>query len=450
MDKHSEQIEDPKELDVLRAINRGEQKIADVNWQNYLSHFVTILSLMEGISHIGCAWTFLNEIDDFTKRMDILGRWQDLAPKCFSNKETADTFISDMDCLVRINIRLRELVIRYGEKIPTTYDQVNIGGEGLNEMALVWSNKFVHGRDIVALASEIHTTIQSGEKDPLIEYFLYSSRKYDQLPFDNIYDFSRSLFLAESFRQYLVTGKMYTSNPMGFADIKRKLRNECFDEYIRLRITQIKEEMDEDNTLLLDPTVYDYYNRLYEEESCVVNREIMFENFRGSQAYSDMWYNGRLEVLQMLKYFIDYLKWKIENLHNSTQQSHQTTSYFDTVQQHIETQVSDVSSETIDTQFIKKTALTVSKDIATKNKQILDLLFRADDNDREKTQILLSALLKGKKVKTKIVEVLHQHRQYFNLDNLTLEDKTKVINAWIEKLGYSSQLNGKKFTIKDW
>ena len=94
--------------------------------------------------------------------------------------------------------------------------------------------------------------------------------------------------------------------------------------------------------------------------------------------------------------------------------------------------------------------MTVSKDIATKNKQILDLLFRADDNDREKTQILLSALLKGKKVKTKIVEVLHQHRQYFNLDNLTLEDKTKVINAWIEKLGYSSQLNGKKITIKDW
>lgn len=86
----------------------------------------------------------------------------------------------------------------------------------------------------------------------------------------------------------------------------------------------------------------------------------------------------------------------------------------------------------------------------TDNEKILDLLFRADDDDRERTEILLSALLKGKKVKTKIVEELYEHRRYFNLENLTLEDKTKVMNAWIEKLGYTEQLNGKKFTIKDW
>jgi hypothetical protein len=272
MNKQPEQIEDPHELDILRAINRGEQKIADVDWQSYLSHLVMLIHLMKEISPIGVVWTFLNEIDDFTKRMDILGRWQDLAPKCFPSKEAADAFISDMACLVRINIRLRALIIQHGAQIPNTYDRVDIGGKGLNEIALVWSDKFVHGRDIVALASEIHATIQSGEKDPLIEYFLYSSRQYDQLSFDNVYDFSRNIFLAESFRQYLVTGKMYTSDPMGFADIKRRLRNECFDEYIRLRLAQIKEEMDEDNTLLLDPTIDDYYNRLYEEEYSIYNR----------------------------------------------------------------------------------------------------------------------------------------------------------------------------------
>lgn len=82
--------------------------------------------------------------------------------------------------------------------------------------------------------------------------------------------------------------------------------------------------------------------------------------------------------------------------------------------------------------------------------QVLELLFRADDDDHERTEILLSALIKGKKVKTKIVKALRENRRYFNLQNLTLEDKTRVINAWVEKLGYSEQLNGKKFTIKDW
>ena len=84
------------------------------------------------------------------------------------------------------------------------------------------------------------------------------------------------------------------------------------------------------------------------------------------------------------------------------------------------------------------------------DQQILDLLFRADDDDHGRTEILLSALIKGKKVKTKIVAALYEHKTYFNLQNLSLEDKTKVMNAWIDKLGYTEQLNGKKFTIKDW
>lgn len=84
------------------------------------------------------------------------------------------------------------------------------------------------------------------------------------------------------------------------------------------------------------------------------------------------------------------------------------------------------------------------------NQQILDLLFRADDDDHGRTEILLSALIKGKKVKSKIVAALNEHRKYFNIQNLSLEDKTKVMNAWVDKLGYTEQLNGKKFTIKDW
>ena len=84
------------------------------------------------------------------------------------------------------------------------------------------------------------------------------------------------------------------------------------------------------------------------------------------------------------------------------------------------------------------------------NQEILNLLFRADDDDHGRTEILLSALIKGKRVKTKIIAALYEHKNYFNLQNLSLEDKTKVMNAWIEKLGYTEQLNGKKFSIKDW
>ena len=226
--------------------------------------------------------------------------------------------------LKMVNIHLRGLILLQGAQMPHTYDDVD-GGKGLNEMALLWSDKYVEGKDLVALASEIHKTVSNGKKDPVIEYFLYCNRNYNQLPFDNIYDFSRNLFLAESFRQYLVTGKMNTSAPLAFTDIKRRLRNACFEEYIRLRLAPIEAEMEEDNSLLLDPTIDDIYQELYNQESSVVNREQMFEDFRGSQAYHDRWYRGRPEVLQMIQYFIDYLNWKIANLHSNPQSQNDTT-----------------------------------------------------------------------------------------------------------------------------
>ena len=312
-------IGDPEEIKLLRAINRDEQRLGNVDWLPYLSELVKMIGLMKKpISFIGCAWALLQEIDDFSKRADILGMWQDLAPQCFTTKEAADAFIADMDCLIRIYIRLRGLVLMQGASMPHTYDTAD-GGKGLNELALIWSEQYLHNIDLVALASEVHTSVQTGEKAPMIEHFLYSSRQYNELPFDNIYDFSRNLFLAESFRQYLVDGKMYTDTPMAFGDIKRKIRNACFDEYIRLRIQQIEVELEDDNSLLLDPTIDYYYQQLYDEERSVVDREEMFESFRGSQAYYDRWYRGRPEVLQMMKYFMDYLDWKMKNLHVQSQ-----------------------------------------------------------------------------------------------------------------------------------
>lgn len=320
--------EDPEEVNILRAINRGELIADNVDWKPYLSNIVKMIGLMENpISYIGCAWALLQEVDDFSRRTDILRNWQDVAPMCFPTKEASDSFYVDAECLIMVNIYLRGLVLMQGAKMPHTYDHVD-GGKGLNEMALLWSDKYVEGKDLVALASEIHKTVSAGNKDPLIEYFLYANRNSNQLPFDNIYDFSRNLFLAESFRQYLVTGKMYTSEPMTFGDFKRRLRNACFEEYIRLRIEQIREELDNDNWQLLDPTDEECYEELYKREKSVFDRETMFESFSGSQAYRERYFKGRPEVLNMLEYFMKYLEWKMENLKEDTMSKNQSTQIF--------------------------------------------------------------------------------------------------------------------------
>ena len=327
MEQQVQNIEnqDPEEVNILRAVNRGETRLETVDWKTYLSEIVKMIGLMKDpISYIGCAWALLQEIDDYAQRADILSKWQDVAPQCFPTKEESNAFCADVQCLKQIYYNLRGMVVLQGAELPNTYDHVD-GGKGLNEMALLWSDKYVSGSALVELASEIHKTVSAGNKDPLIEYFLYSSRNRNQLPFENIYDFSRNLFLAESFRQYLVSGKMYTAAPMTFGDFKRKLRNACFEEYIRLRVEQIREELDEDNWQLLDPTDEECYEELYKQEKSVYDRETMFEDFRGSQAYRERYFRGRPEVLNMMKYFMDYLSWKMENLHKDTMPKNQST-----------------------------------------------------------------------------------------------------------------------------
>ena len=311
---------DTQQETLMKEINQGERNIRQVDWVTFLSDLIKAFRIMKKpVSPIGWVWALIGEIDEPTKRMELLSLWQDAAPKCFPTKEESDEFIASCDCLVRINSRLRHLYISESAQLPHTYDG-EYGGKGLNELAVIWADNHVYGEDLVALASEIHRSVMEGMRPPLIEQVLLSSRNYGHLAFDNIYDFSRNLFLAESFRTFLLEGKANSDVPMTFVDLKRKIRNACFDEYIRMRLAQIESEMENDNSLLLDPTIDDMYQELYSQERSVVDREFMFETFRGSQAYRERWYRGRPDVLQMMKYFMDYLNWKMENLHDVQKQ----------------------------------------------------------------------------------------------------------------------------------
>ena len=318
---------DTQQETLMKEINQGERNMRQVDWVTFLSDLVKAFRVMkQPISSIGWVWALISEIDEPTKRMDMLGIWQDAAQKCFPTKEERDEFIANCDCLVRINSRLRWLYIHESAQLPHTYD-ADWGGKGLNELAMIWADNHVTGDDMVALASEIHRSSMEGVRPPLIEQVLLSSRNYNHLAFDNVYDFSRNLFLAECFRKFLIDGKANSDGPMTFCDFKRKIRNACFDAYIRLRVEQIKKETEYDNWILVDPECdEDYYPMLYEAESIVVNREMQFEAFKGSQAYHDRWFNGRPEVLQMMKYFMDYLDWKIKQDRNKNMQASSHTN----------------------------------------------------------------------------------------------------------------------------
>ena len=81
--------------------------------------------------------------------------------------------------------------------------------------------------------------------------------------------------------------------------------------------------------------------------------------------------------------------------------------------------------------------------------ELRDLLFLPDDQERDKTEALLGGILRGKRIKTKVLRELYQNRRYFNLDAMTHEDKAAVLTAWAKKLKLMQNFKGDAFTEKD-
>ena len=242
--------------------------------------------------------------------MDILGKMQDAAPKCFDNLFEAQKFIEECSCIYRICMQARayNLLNDIGIRHKWTDDR-----KCLNDLAHIFSDKVVDPTWMVALAEEMYRSVQDGEKKHyMLTLVLRAPRSIGKLSIDNIVDFAKNLYIAEGFRQLLLEGKEESLDVPTLATFDWKLRNACFDVYIDLRKEQIKEELEQDNTRVDGASDVECLEYLFDEESSAVNRENGLEQFRGSAAYNAMWYPGRQIVLDMINVFIKYLQKRIE------------------------------------------------------------------------------------------------------------------------------------------
>ena len=130
--------------------------------------------------------------------------------------------------------------------------------------------------------------------------------------------------------------------------------------------------------------------------------------------------------------------------------------YFDNAKKIVGTNENDQSNMDIqEAQVVEETQTPIPNEPKTQltsdntRAEVLELLFRPDDQDREKTQIILSGILRGKTTKTKAIRELYKYKSCFNIDQLTHEDKAKVITAWAEELGFMQHYKGGCFSDKD-
>lgn len=303
----------PDVVQIMRDINAGKIRYIEVDWEQQIKAVLKLCKLMPTkFPYVIWLWGLLGEIEDPTIRMDIIGKMQSAAPKCFDDQFEAQRFIEECTCIYQICIRARAYNLRNDIGIRHKWTDKR---KSLNDLAHIFSDKVVEPSLMVALAEEMYSSVQDGEKKHyMLTLVLRSPRSIGKLTIDNIVDFAKNLYIAEGFRHLILSGEEDYRDIPALADFEPKLLKACFEEYIRLRMVDIKDIIEQDLTHCGDAEELECLEYLLEVESQYVNRENMLEEFRGSSAYNAMWYPGKQKVLDMINVFVEYLKNKIKKL----------------------------------------------------------------------------------------------------------------------------------------
>ena len=302
----------PDIIQTMQDINAGKIAYTDINWEHQIKTVLKLINLMPTqFPYVIWLWGFLSEIEDPTIRMDILGKMQDAAPKCFDNLNDQQQFVSDCACIYQVCLKARAYNLRNDIGIIHKWTDDR---KSLNDIAHILSDKVIDPAWMVAIAEEMYQASQGNKKQAMLTLVLRANRNIDQLTIDNIVDFAKNLYIAEGFRHLILSGEEDYMDIPTLADFDPKLLKACFEEYIRMRNRDIKDIIEQDLTHCGDAEELECLECLFEEESQHVNRENMLEDFRGSAAYNAMWYPGKQKVLDMINVFIEYLKNKIKKI----------------------------------------------------------------------------------------------------------------------------------------
>lgn len=302
----------PDIIQTMQDINAGKIAYTDIDWEHQIKTVLKLINLMPTqFPYVIWLWGFLSEIEDPTIRMDILGKMQDAAPKCFDNLNDQQQFVSDCACIYQVCLKARAYNLRNDIGIIHKWTDDR---KSLNDIAHILSDKVIDPAWMVAIAEEMYQASQGNKKQAMLTLVLRANRNIDQLAIDNIVDFAKNLYIAEGFRHLILSGEEDYMDIPALADFDPKLLKACFEEYIRMRNRDIKDIIEQDLTHCGDAEELECLEYLFEEESQHVNRENMLEDFRGSAAYNAMWYPGKQKVLDMINVFIEYLKNKIKKI----------------------------------------------------------------------------------------------------------------------------------------
>lgn len=302
----------PDILQLMQDIDSGKISLQNVDWEFQLKYLLLLCRLMpKKYPDVLLVWSILGQVEDPTTKMDIIGKLQSVAPVCFNDPFYEYDFINDCDCIYQVCLKAREYNLRndIGRRHYWKDDR-----KDLNDLAHIFSDVMVDPQWMVGMIEEMKRSENDNRKHPMLEIVLRANRNIGRLSVDNIVDFAKRLYIAEGFRQMILSGQEDYRDIPTLEKFSWRLRNACFDIYINIRKEKIRDLLNQDNTRVDEADDMEAMQYMYKQESDVVEREKGLEAFQGSPAYNAMWYPGKKIVEDMITVFMKYLEKKINEI----------------------------------------------------------------------------------------------------------------------------------------
>lgn len=365
---------------LFEEIEEGSLTVKEIDWNTQLEKIVETHMAPLRIDNAYC-WLYplISKIEDYDVRIDVLNRLKKADCQRIDVLKKRYAFVEMFDCMISIFQSLK--IIKKQEdsslymlrkkwyKFPDR--------KWLDELALVYDDDNIDSQRLVSLIQEMYNisegegrieidssspiilddehkvyVIQSKDdgyiqEDALFEWdkerdllstIIMSNRHNGRLYIDNSIDLCKYIIISEISRQQLLRGDPDYNEMPTVETFNRKLRNKCFDTYIKSRFIAIKKEMDADNTLPEDPTEIQVYDKFYDEEYKIIKQA------KASNQDNE-------EVIKFADYLLDRINKKTS--HASTLISEQTGTTInvqgDLVQgnKHVGTHIDNVSPNAI-------------------------------------------------------------------------------------------------------
>lgn len=303
--------------DIIAAINNGSIKsVKNVNWKNLAQAAYASEHAEKPLPFVLFLYGILAPIHVREYRREAL----------FVIVEHLQEYIQELGAtekeLTRLKQECRSLAsyIRYVDNLILRYDQAGLIYTRNKEKNQMDVEAFIYYKMLsclneikhyIAFSQTLWAFMQVKSKVPVTPLAMppYEDFFYQRIHTRDIIEFCTSLLAAESWRRGFIAKQKITI--ITIREFPLTLRNACFDEYISLRVMEIQAELSADNDRLYPPTEQECMKELYEREQQPYNQLAGMQQFRGSQAFAEVWTPSTPDVLRMTEIFFAYLKDKI-------------------------------------------------------------------------------------------------------------------------------------------